>query len=108
MAVISFTHGKASAKLIFIERGVYNLTNVWTDTQDRNKGYAKGVMQKVISYADEHQLTIRLQAQRYGKVTDPALDNSDLEAFYSKFGFKTTDRAPIRMIRLPSQKIHAP
>ena len=101
MSVVRFTHGKASAKLVFLAEGLFHLGDVWTDTDARGQGYAKGVMRKVVDYADKNHITILLKAQRYGKVTDPALDNHELEAFYSRFGFEITDHAPVKMIRRP-------
>lgn len=106
MASIRFKHGKASAQLVSIDESRYKLSDIWTEVDSRNQGYAKGVMRKIISYADAHNLTLLLMAQRYGKASDPALENKELEMFYKKFGFRTTARAPIRMVREPSQETH--
>lgn len=101
MTTIRFWHGKASATLVHINRDLYHLGDVWTEVEDRNQGYAKGVVKKVVDYADQNNITILLRAQRYGKATEPALDNRQLEEFYAKFGFEVTDRQPVKMVRRP-------
>jgi len=67
-------------------------------------------MEKVSRYADENDLVLRLIIMRYGYSDEKAMNNVQLEEFYSKFGFERHDNTlPIFMIRYPtSQKIHAP
>lgn len=111
MPILVFVHEEASAKLTPLEPNVYILSNVWSKT--RRRGYATGVMRKVVKHADENNLILVLRVQRYGSPHQPAMNNHQLERFYAHFGFvKDPDpeerRAPVFMRRVPSRVLHSP
>lgn len=108
MHVIPFRYRQASAKLERLDLGIYQLKNVWSHA--RRMGDGRGVMERVASYADRHNLILVLVAQQYGNPNSPGLNNKQLEEFYAKFGFeKQPDQGkPTRMIRYPNQKGSTP
>lgn len=66
------------------------------------KGHATVVLQKVVDWADENELVLKLTAKQYGNVH--GLTTKQLHTFYQKFGF--TGEASL-MIREPqSQEKH--
>lgn len=108
MKIVKFQHETASAHLTYVDRRVVVLNNLWAE--ERGSGHATGLLNEIIGYADAKQLTILLVAQRYGNPNRSALNNTQLEQFYAKFGFEQhgTQKRPVMMRREPnSQKIHA-
>lgn len=89
MPHVDFKYESASAKLEELgpAKTTYSLRNLFS--RSRGQGHAKGVMQQIVQYADDNNITILLVIQRYGYKDKKALDNSQLKAFYEKFGFVT-------------------
>lgn len=105
---IPFSYERASAKLQWMADDLYAVRNLWSQT--RGLGHARGIMEKIIKYADDHGLDLFLIAQQYGSVNHPSMNNKELEAFYMKFGFKRAESSNglIKMIRLTSRDLHGP
>jgi GNAT superfamily N-acetyltransferase len=100
---VSFRYGTATARLIFLDVGIFTLSSLFS--RDRRKGDAKQLMHEIVNYADKHRLILRLIVQQYGK--ERGLDNLQLEDFYRKYGFASdSDKLPRTMTRLPSRGIH--
>ena len=88
--------------------------HIWDDKEatvsslhstQRKQGHATGLMEKVISYADEHGLSLILDAQQFGHPIGP--DNAYLVEFYKRFGFEVLNaKARVKTMRRPSQKKH--
>lgn len=70
----------------------------------RRQGHGSGLMRMITEYADKHGYILVTKPQRYAK--GEALDNNQLEAFYTSFGFVTDQKSgrPPFMYRQPSQK----
>lgn len=104
---LTFRHAGASARLVPLDKFNYAVSNVWSKT--RHQGHASAVMHEIIQYADDHELTLRLVVQAYGRPDKTSLDNFGLVIFYQKFGFVRDGKGwPICMTRLPSQELHGP
>jgi GNAT superfamily N-acetyltransferase len=76
-------------------------------SRDRGQGHARIVMERIIQHADHNGLKLELTARPFGDAH--GLNNSELIAFYEKFGFhrKTLDRPSPLMVREPSQETPA-
>lgn len=99
--VVNLKYSQASAKLTQMDDKLYSLSNVWS--QSPGQGYGRGVMEKVVHYADQHGLTLILMAQRYGHPIQGRLSNQQLETFYARFGFVRHPNSglPVTMTREP-------
>lgn len=107
MKIVKFQHESASAQFQYVDKDVVFLNNLWSE--ERGQGHASELMNKIVTYADQNQLTIIIIAQRYGNPNRSALNNRQLEEFYVKFGFDYdgVQSRPSSMKRYPSQKKHA-
>lgn len=102
MATVSFTHESAGALLHEWGNGTASLSDLHVRTY--RQGHATALMKKLESYADKHKLVLILQVRRYGTPHE-GMSNSELEMFYSKFGFiRQSDRKPVVMIRPSMQQ----
>lgn len=100
MTTIIFKHGKASVRLVHVEKNIYALSNLWSKT--RGEGHAQVAVQKLVDYADKHGYTVLLLVQRYGHPNLGGLDNKELEAFYTRFDFvRKGGTKPLMMRRCP-------
>lgn len=108
MSTLKFEYGHASAKLIFIDPGLYALSDLRSESL--NQGHARQVMLRVMHYADKHDLLLRLIVQQNRHPDPQAMDNDQLETFYSKYGFKRDSGStrPYTMTRYPSRDLQAP
>lgn len=97
--VEKFRYESATAKLTHLGQDVWSLIDV--ESIERGQGHARGVMEQVVKFADQYDLTILLVVQMYGRYDEKMLDNFQLEQFYSKFGFERTSTRPVRMRRDP-------
>lgn len=101
MVRIVFEFEAASARLQVLDDKHAILRNVFCE--DRGKGYGRGLMQKIINYADERDLVIDLNVMPFGY--SDAMTPNELISFYEKFGFKSLGPLyPKQMARLPSQE----
>ena len=82
---VKFKNEFASAEIFLMEDEKARLRSVYSTK--RNQGYASEVLQQVVDYADEKELSLYLVVQRFGKPKD-GLTNEQLEKFYYKFGFR--------------------
>lgn len=99
---IEFRYESASAKLCDMGDGFFELKNVWSDI--RGQGHASVMLKEIAHFADVNEFVILLIAAPYGRIRDkPYLDERDLEAFYTKFGFFVQTRKPTRMRRNPEK-----
>ena len=104
---VRFKHLSASARIVPLDKYTYALSNVWATT--KGQGHASALMRKITDYADDHDITLRLVVQSYGRPVPGSLDNFGLVIFYGKFGFvKDSTGWPITMVRQPSQELHGP
>lgn len=92
-AIVAPSNEPISTAVIAHNNGHLWLTDVWTAPEHRQKGYARQVLGRVIDEFGDR--AIYLHVQPY---TDQPLDESSLIAFYSSFGFGSTD-VPGIMIR---------
>lgn len=80
-----FWNQSASCIVVVEEDGIARVAQVYSE--DRGKGHAKGLLQKVINFADENGLTLYLKVSAYGPARAPGLSNKQLVVFYEQFGF---------------------
>lgn len=95
---LRFRHKRATAKLVVWDKERATVSNLFS--VQRGKGHAKGVMQKIVDYADDHGLILTLVVGMYGYADKDSMDNAALKVFYAKFGFKDMGRN--FMERVPS------
>lgn len=102
--VVNLKYSQASAKLSRLDADLYSLSNVWS--QSPGQGHGRGIMEKVIHFADKHGLTLVLMVQQYGQPGSGRLSNEQLEQFYSCFGFlkHPNSTRPTTMYRRPLAK----
>jgi len=94
---LTFTYESASLTLTVWDGTRASLSDVYT--VDRRKGHATELLGIVTRYADEHGLNIFTAAEAFG---ENGLTNTQLQAFYEKFGFVVQNNDPdwIEMERL--------
>ncbi|QDH47949.1 acetyltransferase [Arthrobacter phage Xenomorph] len=80
---IVIKHESASLQLHDFGNGMASISHVFA--KERRKGHASALMEKLVEYADDHNLVLNLEVRRYGHPIGPG--NLELEAFYRKFGF---------------------
>jgi GNAT superfamily N-acetyltransferase len=83
--IVKFSNEFASAELILMQDGKARLRAV--HSRRRQRGHGSELMREVIRYAEDHDLELYLVVQRFGRPAK-AMDNTQLETFYSKFGFE--------------------
>ncbi|ASR80098.1 acetyltransferase [Arthrobacter phage Correa] len=83
---IIIKHESASLQLHDFGNGMASVSHVFA--KERRKGHASALMEKLIEYADDHNLVLNLEVRRYGHPIGP--DNEVLKTFYSKYGFVKT------------------
>lgn len=102
--VVQFKQLSASAHLtVDFELKESRLANVFSE--ERQQGHATALMQSVIEYADDNELTVYLTARRYGHPIGP--DNDVLVDLYKKFGFEIAAEYPggaVGMTRTPTSQ----
>lgn len=105
MYSLTFKSDSASAQLVMISSEYAKILAV--RSEDRGRGHANALMQKIVEYADDNNLTLTLTVRAYGGPRG-ILSNKELESFYGKFGFERIFlySRPVEMMRLPSQEIH--
>lgn len=74
------------------------VSHLFVDAENRNKGSATALMQQICKDADSTNLHLILEPKSYD---DGDLDNTSLETFYKKFGFKKIQDEPALMLRAP-------
>jgi len=101
MHTSSHWYKTASCRLVDWEDGRVTLSSL--HSEERNQGHATVLMQQMVDYFDNQNLTALLDAKPYGKRKD-GLSTAQLITFYEKFGFKTVDNVKmVLMERVPSQ-----
>ncbi|ASR80293.1 acetyltransferase [Arthrobacter phage JEGGS] len=80
---IIIKHESASLQLHDFGNGMASVSHVFA--KERRKGHASALMEKLVEYADDHNLVLNLEVRRYGHPIGP--DNEILKSFYSKYGF---------------------
>ena len=105
--LVRFSHKSASARLVVW--GPYDATLSNVISTDRGKGHATRLLEKVMDYADRHELSVVLLVQAFQYADKMSPDNAGLARWYRKFGFEDCedDNVLRRMIRHP-QEIHSP
>lgn len=103
--LVRFTHKGASARLTVWGRYDATLSNVFS--KNRGKGEATQLLEKIMNYADRHELSLIVLVQAFHYADKMSPDNAGLAAWYHKFGFEyCADDQPLRrMIRHP-REIH--
>lgn len=93
----SFNHEGSSVRLTIWSDGLARVSAFISRTP--GKGYGTVVFNKMLNYADKHELSLFLTVQNYTNSRD-ILSNEQLIAFYEKHGFvKDSDKRPIVMSR---------
>lgn len=100
--VVRFSYRSATAKLTVWDEETATLGNVFSIK--RGRGHGNGVMEKVVSYADNRDLTLLLEVQQFHYADKMSPDNAGLRRWYAKFGFVDCGRG--LMQRKPSREIH--
>lgn len=103
--LLIFSYESARADLRRIAPKAYRLQSVYSEV--RRRGHASGLMRLIVEFADKNGLILILVAQEYGR--DRGMSPSQLEEFYSKFGFEIMHerQLPQKMIRRPSREKQA-
>lgn len=86
-----YFNNRASCSLIYSEeRKVFTLWSLVTRPKEqRNKGFAKGILHEVKKHSESTGVPVRLVASPF---SDCPLSLKRLKEFYSKNGFINTDR----------------
>jgi len=100
-STVKFSYESASAKLIYLAPRIMSLRDV--ESREKRKGHARGLMDRVVQYANNLDLTLLLVVGAYGH--DPEMmNNHQLERFYGEYGFVREEiypKKPVHMIRYP-------
>lgn len=80
----TFSYGEARVSLIYEDEQYARLVGL--HSENPGHGEAKMVLMEATQHADNHGLTLGLEAKRFGNRPD-SLDNSQLVSFYERFGF---------------------
>lgn len=81
-----------------INDGLMQLTNVYTEPENRNKGYAKALLTHICAKADYEQFAILLEPK-----SNEDIETSSLVKFYAKHGFERLQKEPLLMVRYPKE-----
>lgn len=74
---------------------VREIIAVFTEPEQRNKGFASDLIKEVCDEADKRAIVLLLKPEKYGKTGG----HKDLKGFYEKFGFKKIQDKPVLMAR---------
>lgn len=98
-----FRYGGAEVTLVYEENNKAMLVGL--HSKNKRQGEATAVMLDAVAYADKYDISLWLEAQRYGDWRT-SLDNQQLIKFYERFGFDLVNdkRRPRWMIREPLSK----
>ena len=89
-------HSKARVTPSVIAAGAFEVSHVFTDITARKQGYATQVMQAICAGADSEKIVLMLTAK-----------DTQLKAFYERFGFMQIQTKPLIMARMPQIfKVH--
>ena len=89
-------HSKARVTPSAIAAGAYEVSHVFTDITARKQGYATQLMQTICLDADDRKTVLTLTAK-----------DTQLKAFYERFGFMQIQTKPLIMARMPQIfKVH--
>lgn len=98
-------HGPASLRLSFntavpahLRGGLLEITHVVTPEEERGKGYASMLLQKVCAEADAAGKVLLLNPKPYDT---PQLSADELTAWYEGFGFDVIQEQPARLMARP-------
>jgi predicted GNAT family acetyltransferase len=76
---------------------VREVVALFTEPEQRNKGYATELMKEVCAEADKCAIVLILKPERYGNTGG----HKNLQAFYQKLGFVKVQQKPVLMARAP-------
>jgi len=82
--VLIFRNEFASLRLIIHGEGSAAISDFYS--RKRRKGYGSSLLKEVISFADQNNLFLLLEARPYGPGKNN--DNTHLVKLYERFGFK--------------------
>lgn len=71
------------------------ITELWTDPEERNKGWATKLMKQAIEEADAAGFHLLVHV----KPEDGQTDIDRLQSFYAKLGFEPFQQSPLLMVR---------
>jgi GNAT superfamily N-acetyltransferase len=98
-------HGPATLKLSFntsvpahLRGGLLEVSHVFTPADERNKGYASLLLQKVCAEADAAGKVLMVMPKPYD---DAPVDRNTLVEWYRTYGFEPIQALPIIMARKP-------
>jgi GNAT superfamily N-acetyltransferase len=98
-------HGPATLKLSFntsvpahLRGGLLEVSHVFTPADERNKGYASLLLQKVCAEADAAGKVLMVMPKPYD---DAPMDRNTLVEWYRTYGFEPIQAQPIIMARKP-------
>lgn len=95
LIVKNFKYKSATAKVYIYPNGEAWVYEV--HAKKKRKGHGTNLMRKIVTWADKKGYTLRLQANAWGKKSFKK--NSDLAAFYMRFGFTIDDNQPVFLTR---------
>lgn len=100
------THGPASLRLSFnktvpahLRGGLLELSHVSTPEDQRGKGHASLLLQRVCAEADEARKVLLLMPKPFG---DAPMDREALIDWYSGFGFDLIQTKPVALMARPA------
>lgn len=80
----TFKHEGARCDVKTIAPGILVLSGLYS--HHRQQGHARALMEKVVAFADENRLNIKLRVREFGP--PDVMTDIQLFEFYTKFGFK--------------------
>ena len=83
VTTLTLTHKSASCTVALWGDGTASISNVYSE--QKRKGHARELMNKVMAYADKEHLLLKTAAEPYGE--EPRIPIEKLTEFYVSFGF---------------------
>jgi N-acetylglutamate synthase-like GNAT family acetyltransferase len=102
----TLTLGYSSALPKHMRKGVIELTSLGVPIEDRRKGYATALLERVCSEANGAGVVLMIHVQPFGD--EGITDVAKLIGFYERFGFRKIQDSPVILMARSPQAARRP